>query len=636
MPSEDDASETVARYATEGLSPGALPAKSASPSAPSPGLARSASLVSAGIILSKLFGLARQRLFAHYFGVSVFADAITAAFQIGNVTQNLLGEGTLSASFIPIYARLRAGGRGPEARAFALSALGFLLLAVVAASTLGAAGAPWLARVIAPGFDAEQIASTVPVVRVLFPMTGMLVLSAWGLGVLNAHRRFFLSYAAPVLSSLAQIAGLLMFGEGLGLRGESLAMALAWSAFAGACLQLLVLLAAARALIGGLRPRFESDDPNVHDAARRLPGVLLGRGVIQISGLVDAALVSFLGAGARAVFGYALLIYLLPMSVLGTGEAAASLPDMAADTADVDHERRNASLRRRLGASLARVSTLTVPITLALALLGGEILRVLLQGGKFDQEATARVQSVVTAYAFALMGNASARVLTTTAYALGDTRTPARYAIYRVLASTAASLVLMRWFDVVGVVMGSVIAAWIEALALGWKLRRQLGGLGLEQVHVGRTAALGALSIGAGARLPGGPPAGVRAGLRGIAAGARGVRRGVRRRRSGARAPRPAVAAPDQAVVSCRSEAFVRALDGTPTGGRCHGLLLLFRSKSRWDSKLRGRDRSHGAPQAGATRRKRVHKSAATAPAFGPSAMPEGARRRYCWRSSWR
>jgi putative peptidoglycan lipid II flippase len=488
MSGDDDASELVAQHASD------LPVAPA-PAAPAPSMGRSAALVTAGIILSRLFGLVRQRVVAHYFGVSILADAIQSAFQIANITQNLLGEGTLSASFIPVYARLRAGGRTREAKAFALSALGFLLLAAVAASLAGVAFAPWITRAIAPGFGEEALASAIPIVRVLFPMTGLLVLYAWGLGVLNAHRRFFLSYAAPVLLSLAQIVGLVVFGEGLGLRREALAMALAWSAIAGAGLQLLVLLAAARLLLGGLRPRFDRSDPNLHEAARRLPGVLLGRGVIQISGLIDAALVSFLGAGARAVFGYAQLIYLLPMSVLGTGEAAVSLPEMASDTADLDRERQNASLRGRLGASLAQVTTLAVPTTLILALLGGEILRVLLQSGKFDQEATTRVQAVVTAYAFALIANASARVLTTTAYAIGDTRTPARYAIYRVVVSTVGSLVLMQWLDVVGVVLGAVIAAWVETLALGWKLRQRLGGLGLEEIPAARAAALGAISI---------------------------------------------------------------------------------------------------------------------------------------------
>src|SRR6185295_13372589 len=141
MPGDDDASELIIGAATE---PAPAPAQAGAPAKPkAPSSARSAFLVTAGIILSKLFGLARQRVTAHYFGTSAFADVITAAFRVGNITQNLLGEGTLSASFIPVYARLRAAGRSGEATHFALSALGLLGLAALAASLLGVAFAPW-------------------------------------------------------------------------------------------------------------------------------------------------------------------------------------------------------------------------------------------------------------------------------------------------------------------------------------------------------------------------------------------------------------------------------------------------------------------------------------------------------------
>ncbi len=452
-------------------------------------------MVTAGILLSRVVGLVRQRIILHYFGLSSLSDVVTAAFRIGNVTQNLLGEGTLSASFIPVYARARAGGREAAAARFALTALGFLLIAAAAASAVGVALAPLLTWMMAPGYEGRTFALTASAVRVLFPMTGLLVLSAWGLGVLNAHGRFFLPYAAPVLWSATQIAALLVFGEGLGQRDEALLRVLVWSALAGALLQFMVLLPAARALLGGLRPHLDRDNPELREAVVRLPGVLLGRGVMQLSAFIDTALVSFLGAGAVATMGAAQGIYLLPMSILGTGEAAASLPEMAGDTADDDRERRHASIRARLGASLSRVTVLTLPTTLVLTLLGGEVTRVLLQSGRFDQAATARVQHVLFAYAFALLGNASARVLTTTLYAIGDTRTPARYAIYRVVASTVGSLVLMQSLEVVGVVLGAVVAAWVETFALGWKLRRELGGLGLEKIPVLRTAALCALSI---------------------------------------------------------------------------------------------------------------------------------------------
>jgi putative peptidoglycan lipid II flippase len=349
------------------------------------------------------------------------------------------------------------------------------------------------------------------VVRIVFPMTGLLVLSAWGLGVLNAHRRFFLPYAAPVLWSAAQVVGLVAAGSWLKLRGEALAEALAWSALAGAALQVLLLLPTARSLLGSLRPRLDTAAPAVREAARRLPAALAGRGVIQISGFIDTLLVSFLGKGAVAVLGYAQTIYLVPMSLLGTGEAAAALPEMAGDTAEADRSLRDAALRSRLGASIARIAALTVPATSAFILLGRDIIAVFYQGGSFERADTERVAAVLAAYGLALLGNASGRVLSTTCFALGDTSTPARYALYRVVVSTAAALVLMRPLGVLGVVLGAVIAGWVEAIALGLRVRSVIGGLGLGQVRAGRIALLSAVSVGAGVGLRAVLPASVAA-----------------------------------------------------------------------------------------------------------------------------
>ncbi|WP_437737977.1 murein biosynthesis integral membrane protein MurJ [Sorangium sp. So ce1335] len=466
-----------------------------------PSAARSSAMVTAGIILSRLIGLLRQRVTAHFFGTSELADVLAAAFRAGNITQNLLGEGTLSATFIPVYARLRAAGDARRAAHFALSALGLLLVAAAAASALGVLAAPWLSFLVAAGFSEEKLASTTRIVRIVFPMTGLLVLSAWGLGVLNAHRRFFLPYAAPVAWSAAQIAGLLVCGAWLGMRGEPLAEALAWSAFAGAALQLALLLPSARRLLGGLSPRLDARDPSVREASGKLPAALLGRGIIQVSGLVDTLLVSFLGTGANAAFNYAQTVYLLPMSVLGVGEAAVALPEMARDTAEADVARRNEALSRRLGASLARLTVLTVPTTAVFMLLGRELITLLLQTGTFDRASTARVEPLVCAYGLALLGNAAGRVLITASFALGDTRTPARYALYRVLVSTGLALLLMQRLDVLGVVLGAVVAGWVEALALAHRIRREIGSLGLDQIRIGRVAALTAISVGSGVAL---------------------------------------------------------------------------------------------------------------------------------------
>src|SRR5262249_29150183 len=159
---------------------------------PAPSTARSAWLVTVGILLSKVAGLLRQRLIGHYFGLSAVADVLGVAFRIGNITQNLLGEGTLSASFIPVYARLPPSAQAAPRRRFPLPPLGFLIPPAAAASTVGVILAPLLTHAFASGLAYEPSRLVAKALQILFPMTGILVLSAWGLGVLNAHRRFFL------------------------------------------------------------------------------------------------------------------------------------------------------------------------------------------------------------------------------------------------------------------------------------------------------------------------------------------------------------------------------------------------------------------------------------------------------------
>src|SRR5690348_8824186 len=175
---------------------------------------RAAGLVAAGILLSRVAGFVRQYVFAHFFGNGAAADAFNAALRIPNLLQNLFGEGVLSASFIPVYAALLGRGEREEARQVAGVVAAVLSLVVGALVLLGIVAAPWLIPLIAPGFHGVKQAETIRVVRILFPGVGLLVLSAWCLGILNSHRRFFLSYAAPVVWSAAMIVAMLAFGRG--------------------------------------------------------------------------------------------------------------------------------------------------------------------------------------------------------------------------------------------------------------------------------------------------------------------------------------------------------------------------------------------------------------------------------------
>ena len=173
---------------------------------------RNAFFVGSGILLSRLIGLVRERIFAHYFGNTDPADAFKAALRIPNLLQNLFGEGALSSSFIPVYSRLLASGKTEEANRVSRVVGSILSIVVSVLVLLGILATPILIDLIAPGFEGMKRDFTIRMVRILFPGTGILVLSAWCLGILNSHRRFFLPYAAPVLWNAAMITTMIISG----------------------------------------------------------------------------------------------------------------------------------------------------------------------------------------------------------------------------------------------------------------------------------------------------------------------------------------------------------------------------------------------------------------------------------------
>src|SRR2546428_10235766 len=173
---------------------------------------RSALMVGAGILISRIIGVIRQRVFAYYFGASLAADAFSAAFRIPNFLQNVFSEGALSASFIPVYANLLARKDEREASRVASAVLTLLALVTSVIVLAGVLTTPYIISVVAIGFEGERRDLAIHLVQIFFPGAGLLVMSAWCLGVLNSHRKFFLSYTAPVAWNLAIIASMVFFG----------------------------------------------------------------------------------------------------------------------------------------------------------------------------------------------------------------------------------------------------------------------------------------------------------------------------------------------------------------------------------------------------------------------------------------
>ena len=424
-----------------------------------PASRRGSTLVAAGIFLSRVSGLVRERVLGHFLGTSAAADAFTAAFRIPNLLQHLLGEGVLSASFIPVYSRLLADGRKAEAGMVAGAIAGLLAALSGALALVGIVLAEPLTRVVAAGFGSrpETFELTVSLVRIMFPGVGFLVLSAWCLGVLNSHGRFFLSYVAPVILNVAQIAVLVGVGSTV-LAAEfasavpdaaaqaSLATWLAVGTLVGGALQFLVQLPGVRAVERDLRLSVRTDLPGVRATGRAFTPAVLGRGVVQLSSYVQVFLASFLAVGALATMRYAQILYLLPISLFGMSVAAAELPALArAGTADV------AATVTRLERGLARIATFVVPTAAAYLVVGDLLIGALFRTGQFGRLEAVAVWIVLCGFTLGLFASTASRLLQSALYAAGDTRTPARVAVLRVSLSVALGVVLMIQFDRVAV-----------------------------------------------------------------------------------------------------------------------------------------------------------------------------------------
>jgi putative peptidoglycan lipid II flippase len=476
---------------------------------------RSSFLVAAGIFLSRIAGLIRDRVFAHYFGNSDAADAFKAAFRIPNALQNLFGEGVLSASFIPVYAALLARDEEEDARRTAGAVAALLALSTSILVLIGVLATPYLIDAIAPGFSGEKRQLTIRIVRILFPGAGLFVFSAWCLGILNSHRRFFLSYTAPVIWNAAMIGTLWRFG---GRYAQfPLAIILSWGSVVGAALMVAVQLPVVLRLLHGLHLSFAFHLENVRTVVRNFFPVFFSRGVVQISAYVDALLASLLPTGAVAALAYAQTLYTLPVSLFGMSVSAAELPAMSGAVGAETGERALLGarqediaevLRARLNAGLRQIAFFVIPSVAAFLVLGDVIVAAIYQSGRFTHSDAMYVWGILAGSTVGLLASTLGRLYSSTYYALKDTRTPLRYAVLRVILTTVLGYLSAiplphmlgidsRW-GVAGLTISAGISSWVEFSLLRRTMNRRIGATGLPSAYLakGWGAALAAAGIG--------------------------------------------------------------------------------------------------------------------------------------------
>jgi putative peptidoglycan lipid II flippase len=451
---------------------------------------------------SRVLGMVREIVYASFMGSSWVAGAFAMAFMIPNLFRRLLGEGALTAAFIPTFKeKERAAGEAEMWRVAnaTISGLVIVSLVIIALCMLG------ISLALAWGNFSAEVTLMLELLRVMFPYMLLVCLAAIFMGMLNARGHFFIPAMGATMLNVVMIASVLWLAPRFGLdfpKDQRLPVqifALAYGVLAAGVAQAAFQLPSLRR--EGFRYQWVTpwSDPTVRHIVRQMIPGTIGVASYQINVLLTQSMAAWLGMGIVAQFQYAVRLMELPQGVFGISLATFLLPTLAGLAADKNYNDFRTTLRQGV-AHLAFVNMLATVLLIALA---EPIVRLLFEHGQFKADgSTAPVGFALACLAPGLILFSTANVLARAFYALGDTKTPMKISIFCLLLNLVLTALLLLIFKP-GTKQGALgIANCLSGLCnvslLAFALKRKLKFLGWAELRQ-QWAGLGAAAVFAGA-----------------------------------------------------------------------------------------------------------------------------------------
>jgi putative peptidoglycan lipid II flippase len=438
-------------------------------------IARAATTIGTGTLLSRILGFLRDMVIARYFGAGMVADAFFVAFRIPNLWRRLVGEGSLTISFIPVYTEYLTQKSEEESRkvahiAFTIAAVILLILTI-----LGVFFSPILIRIIAPGFvhDPEKFQLTVTLNQIIFPYLFFMGLFALCMGILNSHRHFFAPAIAPIFLNISIIVSVFLFYHTFQIPVISLALGV----LAGGIIQFLFQIP----FLWKKRITFRFNFDFRHPAIKRIgllmiPG-LIGTAVYQINVFIDTIFASFLPSGSVSYLFFADRLMEFPLGIFAIAVGMASLPSLSGLAAQGKIE----ELKETLSFTFRLVSFISVPAMVGLIALKTPIVNLLFQRGLFDYSATEKTAFALLFYSVGLWAIAGARTIVPAFYSLQDTWTPLKIA----LICLGANVIFIGIFVIPlkhgGLALATSLSSTLNLILLFWKLNMKLGKIDMRK-----------------------------------------------------------------------------------------------------------------------------------------------------------
>ena len=418
---------------------------------------------------SRILGLVREQVRAHYLGTSMASDAFGIAFQIPNLLRRLVGEGAMSAGFIPVLSQIRENRGDKEAFQFARQFINLSIITLVIISSLGVLGA----SAVVSGFallGGQEIAPeaktlTTSLTRWMFPYIALVSWAAVAQGILNTFRIFWVSSFTAILLNLAIVFSAISFAQVL----DQPAYGFAFGVLIGGLFQLLFQVPYVLKLGFRWKPDFRIG-PGVKRALTLLVPTMFGAGVYQINVLVSQAVAWGLGSGSVSSLQYSSRLLELTLGVFAIALSTAILPNLASDATKKNFE----NIRQTLLFAIRLSCLVCFPVTAGLFLVRTETVSILFERGSFDHNSTA-----MTAYALAfhiggLTFIALSRIILQVFYAFQDTWRPFWIAFVSMVVNLTLCYSLAPYLNHGGIALANTVAAIIQLILLVVILRRHV------------------------------------------------------------------------------------------------------------------------------------------------------------------
>lgn len=427
------------------------------------GLATSAVALMGVTFISKILGFARDVVLASSYGAGVVSDSYLMALNIPTVVFVMIST-ALATSFIPMYTEINENKGKDEALKFTSNVISIVLLISLAIIALGIIFTEPLVKLFAMGFEGERLALTVSFTKVFMLGVGFVGITYIVKSYLEINNRFVVTGLMPLPYNILILISIIIsvkYGTKVLAIGTLIAL------FS----QLLVQLPFAFKEGFKYKPSIDLKDENLKKMALLIAPMLLGASVNQLNSLIDKNLASTLAAGSLSAMNYA-----YKLNIFVTGMFIASITSVVYPLfSRLTSSNNIEELKKAITTSINSVLLIIIPVSIGAFVLAEPIVQVLFERGEFSHDSTVITAGVLAAYAVGMLATGVRDVLVRVFYSLKDTKTPMRNSIICVGFNIVFNIILIKYFGVAGLALGSSLSAIVAVVFLTINLRKQIG-----------------------------------------------------------------------------------------------------------------------------------------------------------------